>query len=311
MRSHARTIRKRSKAENWTNKESLALVVYNNHVNGDWKRQSYYKPDNTELAHAALYEWHHDTEVNFNRAMSGSMRDISLKNCFNDNPIPTLIIESLWDLTWGLDKAMILHKNHPNAHMEVFTHSGHSPFSDEPEKFHHLKFFRFIRKRRMPTMLEVPTDDPFILVAISEKEQQKLNFFKAQIESIKKGVVYFDQSSPLNCYLSYLSCAQSLDVQKAKKLQDRNWTTVDMEEERYWFNNTKIWRIPAKPEKPEPGQIWPIYVKDIETDKWTDTLLFIYWKGKWYRWGNMGGPFYDWRQNEERLSKQFIIDKVS
>jgi len=160
-------------------------------------------------------------------------------------------------------------------------------------------------------MLEVPTDDPFILVAISEKEQQKLNFFKAQIESIKKGVVYFDQSSPLNCYLSYLSCAQSLDVQKAKKLQDRNWTTVDMEEERYWFNNTKIWRIPAKPEKPEPGQIWPIYVKDIETDKWTDTLLFIYWKGKWYRWGNMGGPFYDWRQNEERLSKQFIIDKVS
>ena len=34
---------------------TLAQIVFNNHVNGDWKRQHYYRPTREELVRLALY----------------------------------------------------------------------------------------------------------------------------------------------------------------------------------------------------------------------------------------------------------------
>jgi pimeloyl-ACP methyl ester carboxylesterase len=112
---------------------SMAQIVYNNFLNGDWKRQSYYKPSRERIAQIALYEWVHDN--NFNGIMSGSANAVELAGAFEQCPIPTLLIEGTWDMSWNTDKPRRFHKNHPNAQLIMFEESGHSPFEDEPARF--------------------------------------------------------------------------------------------------------------------------------------------------------------------------------
>lgn len=111
----------------------IELLVYNNFLNGDWKRQSYYKPTQERFAQIALYEWKQDT--NFNGIMSGDADKIDLQGAFEGFPIPTMIMEGKWDLTWNTDKPEILHKNHPGSRLVMFEYSSHSPFEDEPDVF--------------------------------------------------------------------------------------------------------------------------------------------------------------------------------
>lgn len=111
----------------------IELLVYNRHINGDWKRQSYYKPTMDDFARMALYEWKQDSD--FNGRMSVDMGKVTLEGAFNDCPVPTLILESKWDLTWTADKPEVLQTNHPCSQMIVFEKSGHNPFADEPDEF--------------------------------------------------------------------------------------------------------------------------------------------------------------------------------
>ena len=110
-----------------------AQSVFNGHLNGDWKRQNYYKPTIDELARMALYEWKHDPA--FRPAMEDSINRIDLLGAFDKCPIPTLIIEGRWDLTWNTDKPGKLQEEHPGSKLVMFEQSAHLPFSDEPERF--------------------------------------------------------------------------------------------------------------------------------------------------------------------------------
>ncbi|MCX5784276.1 MAG: alpha/beta hydrolase [Elusimicrobia bacterium] len=107
--------------------------IYNNLLNGDWKKQDYYKPSKEEMARIVLYEWR--PSQSFNSAMAMDARRIDLTGKFKDFEIPTLLVESENDLTWDEKKPEILKANHPGAEMVVFEKSAHSPFADEPEKF--------------------------------------------------------------------------------------------------------------------------------------------------------------------------------
>ncbi|MCY3020953.1 MAG: alpha/beta fold hydrolase [Planctomycetota bacterium] len=109
------------------------VLVYNAHLNGDWKRQAYYRPTLDELARMARYEW--KPAPGFREAIGPDMSRIDLTGKFSDFEVPTLMIEAKWDLTWAADKPEKFHKNHPNARLVVFEQSGHSPFADESEKF--------------------------------------------------------------------------------------------------------------------------------------------------------------------------------
>jgi proline iminopeptidase len=117
----------------FTEQISMEQLIYNAHLNGDWKRQNYYKPTMEELACGALYEWQHDED--FNTVMSQDAGSIDLSGAFESCPIPTLILEAKWDLTWNADKPEKIHKNHPRSKLIIFEKSGHSPFKDEPERF--------------------------------------------------------------------------------------------------------------------------------------------------------------------------------
>lgn len=120
--------------EMYSNKQiTIFQLLFNKDLNGDWKRQNFYKPTKEELIRGALYEWVNDN--NFNPIVGNSYQRYNFKNVFDDCPIPTVICEGKWDLTWESYKANILSRNHPNARLVLFENSGHSVYSDEPKLF--------------------------------------------------------------------------------------------------------------------------------------------------------------------------------
>lgn len=136
-RARLRDIRKQLfqllKEKKLSRERFMQLLLYNNFLNGDWKRQHFYKPSPERLSQFALYEWVHDED--FNGIMGRSQGRIDLKGAFEGNPIPTLILEGKWDLTWGEEKPKILKKNHPHAQMVMFENAGHGIYDEEPERF--------------------------------------------------------------------------------------------------------------------------------------------------------------------------------
>ncbi|MEM1338446.1 MAG: alpha/beta hydrolase [Bacteroidota bacterium] len=116
-----------------TGKLQMKPFLYNLALNGDWKRQRYYKPSRNEMIRSALYEWVNDK--NFNKIMSKSYRSYNFRGLFDSCPVPTLIFEGKHDLTWGSKKATIFRANHPNAKFLLFERAGHMLYRDVPKQF--------------------------------------------------------------------------------------------------------------------------------------------------------------------------------
>ena len=152
-REISRALAEFRKENEMSNSEYINLIVYNNHLNGDWKRQHFYKPSREKVAQIALYEWVQD--VNFNGIMNSSYQRINLEGAFEKNPIPTLILEGKYDLTWGEVKKDVFKENHPSARMVVFENAAHGIYDEEPDRFfEELK--GFIRK--LPKVSQVEID---------------------------------------------------------------------------------------------------------------------------------------------------------
>ena len=128
-----RELRELAPDRGWSAAKLLALIVYNNHINGDWKRQHYYKPSPERMAQIALYEWVQDD--NFNSIVGQSQGGIDFTGAFKANPIPTLLMEGEWDLTWGPEKRGVLARNHPNGKLVTFEEAGHSIFNEDTDGF--------------------------------------------------------------------------------------------------------------------------------------------------------------------------------
>jgi proline iminopeptidase len=120
-------------AQQWPPEKTEALISYNCHLNGDWKRQRFYRPARERVAREARYEWNFDIKNNFRGAVCKSMNDIDMTGAFTGCPIPTLILEGRWDLTWNTDKPEILARNHPGAKLVMFENTGHALHEEDPE----------------------------------------------------------------------------------------------------------------------------------------------------------------------------------
>jgi tetratricopeptide (TPR) repeat protein len=101
--------------------------------------------------------------------MNRSQGTVDLKGAFEKNPIPTLILEGKYDLTWGEIKPEVLKGNHPNAKMVIFEKAGHGIYDEESERFFS------VLKDFIKNLPEVPEDEVSAYKATLgtwEKEQQ-------------------------------------------------------------------------------------------------------------------------------------------
>lgn len=113
--------------------ENLRRMIYNGYVNGDWKRQYFYKPDDVRMAQIARYEWVHDRGYNQQMRADGFSRDLA--GMFRDFPVPTLIVEGAHDANWGPNKPEIFVAEHTSAELVVLDRSAHFPFAEQPAAF--------------------------------------------------------------------------------------------------------------------------------------------------------------------------------
>jgi proline iminopeptidase len=110
--------------------------IYNAFMNGDWKRQKYYKPMPERMAQIALYDSKSDTV--FNTQLRRSMTNIDLTGYFMDCPVPTMLIEGRWDFAWHPSKAYNFSMQHPNGKLVMMENSNHNPFAEEPSVFFNI-----------------------------------------------------------------------------------------------------------------------------------------------------------------------------
>ena len=117
----------------WPREQLIRTMIFNNFINGDWKRQYFYRQTPVEIAMIARYEW--VNERGFNRTMNRSADRVNLAGAFERAPFETLILEGRWDLTWGEEKPAILAGNHPRARVITIDNAGHGIFNENPDHF--------------------------------------------------------------------------------------------------------------------------------------------------------------------------------
>ncbi|MBN2414529.1 alpha/beta fold hydrolase [bacterium] len=314
-------IRARAQTDNWPLPERIRLEIFNNFANGDWKRQYFYRLTLEECARIA-HAYGNDSKHRFIQVMSGSEIGKDLTGAFTHCPIPTIIFESFWDLTWKANKAWGLAANHPRARVEMFSESGHNPFTDQPDKFF-ASLSMFLVNLEPASNAAVAAwkadlntrtgcgNDPLLSALPSEEEKSAIMDFTRRLSAIREGSDYFSLDSPLDCLLSYYTAATRGDSLTA--LKARGVFPVNSGYLRgiiRLVEKNEVWRAPQPPERPYPAQVWPVYVRDRESGDWSDTILFQYWKGHWYHWGNNGGPFWDWRYGAEKKERDFLITRT-
>lgn len=113
--------------------ETLRGMIFNGYINGDWKRQYFFKPSRERMAQIARYEWVHDRDFNAEVRQDGFARD--LRGVFRDFPIPTLIVEGAYDANWGPAKPQLFAAEHPNAQLAIIDEAAHFPFAEQPDAF--------------------------------------------------------------------------------------------------------------------------------------------------------------------------------
>lgn len=109
------------------------VFIFNLHLNGDWKRQNFFRPTREDLARLARYGWKHDDR--FRPQILPTLNSVFLDDKFDEWPVPTLIVEGKYDLTWGKEKAANFAECFPEADVLEICNAGHSSFEDAPEKF--------------------------------------------------------------------------------------------------------------------------------------------------------------------------------
>jgi hypothetical protein len=230
--------------------------------------------------------------------MSRSENKVDLEGAFAQCPIPTLILESQWDLTWNTDKPEKLQKNHPNAKLVLFEASAHSPFADEPQQFFPvLKDFLGSLSQVPPERVDAwkntlvrwreDKKDPLLARKIDTEETRAIEEFRRLKEKIRTGESYEDGATPLHAALTRFS-----QWRKAGQARD-------------YFTGLDVFRAPLPPEKPGEGTLWPIFMGSGQVE---DTFVVVYANGHWLWVGNKGSEG-DWRMDRaafERFARQTL-----
>ena len=171
-----------------------------------------------------------------------------------------------------------------------------------------------IEAYRLVSLTMIPrTKDPFLETEMSKEEAQNIKEFYKTRKKVLAGEKYEDCSTPLRAFLSILSALHSRDSEAVKRvgavdtnkmgLNITNEFMAGWEQQLLQFD---ILRAPLPPEQPEEGTFGPIYVKKANENELADTLIPVFWKGKWLWVGNVGNAG-NWQENISGLKD--ILEK--
>jgi proline iminopeptidase len=303
---------------------SIVQLIYNNFLNGDWKRQSYYKPTREEIARMARYEWVHDFDRNFNGVMSGSSNAVDLEGAFAQCPVPTRILEGKWDMSWNTDKPPEFHKNHPNAKLVMFQASAHSPFADEPDKFFG------VLKDFLTALPPVPADglkqwkddlakwrqdktaaNPvFLQTPVSPREREMVQSLEEAKGETLRGREFHDLSTPANTLLTLVSAIhhqdrslllQALPVAgQHPELLSPAFRAKLLE----GLGKTTVCRIEVEDRLPQESDVAAIYTTDSPEKEINQVFMFCYTQGAWRFLGSDSGLVHNWKPHAVAAEKQ-------
>ena len=142
---------------------------------------------------------------------------------------------------------------------------------------------------------------PFLKTEISEEEKATLKRFNEINKRIIAGEKYFNLSTPVDGYLSYLSAIISKDAAAFKKTSAIKISgAIPFDSFGDFFRDRSIYRVPPWPENPNEGDVQPIYVMAEREKEFSDVEVFIYHQGRWRKLFNMGNPRMDWRKAVDR-----------
>jgi len=136
---------------------------------------------------------------------------------------------------------------------------------------------------------------------LRSKRDELAEKYHLEMATILAGEPFEDQSTPLNALLSYSSAIvnKKMDlltrsayilhknpqlVEQMRAKLDQIWDMLKHQ----FVDTEEFLGTPGWPAKPEDGYIHPIYTARKGSLLREDTLAFIYEKGKWYQFGNMG-----------------------
>jgi proline iminopeptidase len=128
-------------------------LVYRAYLNGEWKRQFFFRPSFERMAQVARWEWVHDRDYTTRVASSGFARDLT--GAFRDWTTPTLIVEGEWDPEWGPAKPRVLREQFPHAEVVVLHGASHHAFAERP-----VRFFGLLERFISGVEAESPRSEP-------------------------------------------------------------------------------------------------------------------------------------------------------
>jgi proline iminopeptidase len=303
---------------------SIAQLVYNIHLNGDWKRQNYYKPTREQLAQTALYGWVHDFDRNFNGVMGRSEDAVDLEGAFAQCPLPTLLLEGQWDMSWNTDKPERLHKNHPNAKLVMFEASAHSPFEDEPDQFFGvLRDFvttltpgSAAQRQQWKDELEKwrqrkrAVRSAFLQTTASPREQEIVRHLEQAKSEALQGRKFQGLSTPAEAFLTGISAFYHQDSGTllqvlpiaGQQLQlsspEVRATLLDS------LAKTTICRIEVEDRPPQEADLAAIYTTDAPDKEINQVFMFCYTQGAWRFLGSASNLVNNWKPFAEVAEKQ-------
>ena len=113
--------------------KTMSSMVYNGYINGDWKRQFFYKPSIDEISAVASYEWVHDKDYNRLIREDGYPENFheKLKNVI----VPVLIYYGKYDMSFSSQLPERVDRMFINSKLVIVDSASHNSFKEQPEKF--------------------------------------------------------------------------------------------------------------------------------------------------------------------------------
>ena len=127
---------------------------------------------------------------------------------------------------------------------------------------------------------------------MAEEEKAAIDEFYRLKAKIKKGERFEETSTPLHALLSFMSACRRQDTEAVKRVHLSGDKIAKGSPGFDYFNSwlfeMDILRAPLPPKDLKDGENWLVYITDPGSCGLDDGLIFVYGKGKWMKWGNMG-----------------------